>query len=165
MQPLLKKYGPKEQLAPQQTKSAPATPGAATSAPPAGQPQPPSVSAPAQALPAKQAAAEQETVVENDLYKIVFSNRGAQVKSWVLKKFNDDKGNPLELVNSVAAPQFGYPMSLWTYDAGLRTSLNEALYVSSVTGNVRAPVTLTFEYIANGMVVRKVFNFDHSYVR
>src|ERR1700736_6283634 len=36
---------------------------------------------------ARQASAESETVVENDLYRITFSNRGAQVKSWILKKF------------------------------------------------------------------------------
>jgi YidC/Oxa1 family membrane protein insertase len=165
MQPLLKKYGPKEQPAPQQTKSAPATPGAAVSPSTPGQPQPTTPpAAPAQVLPAKQGAAEQETVVENDLYRIVFTNRGAQVKSWVLKKFNDDKGNPLELVNTVAAPQYGYPMSLWTYDSALRKTLNESLYVPSLTESAHAPATLSFEYVANGLVVRKVFNFDHSYV-
>ena len=35
----------------------------------------------------KQAAsAESETVIENDLYRITFTNRGGQVKSWILKK-------------------------------------------------------------------------------
>ena len=34
----------------------------------------------------KQASAEAETVVENDLYRVTFTNRGGQVKSWVLKK-------------------------------------------------------------------------------
>jgi YidC/Oxa1 family membrane protein insertase len=34
----------------------------------------------------KQAASETETVVENDLYRVVFTNRGAQVKSWIIKK-------------------------------------------------------------------------------
>ncbi|MBV9608451.1 MAG: membrane protein insertase YidC, partial [Acidobacteria bacterium] len=162
MQPLLKKYGPKESPAAPQQKTAPA---ASTSSPtqPQAQPQA-STPAAAQALPAKQASGEQETVVENDLYRITFTNRGGQVKSWVLKKFTDDKGKPLELVNSVAAPQYGLPMSLWTYDGGLRKSLNEGLYVPSATGTVSAPATLTFEYIANGLVVRKVFDFNHSYV-
>ena len=31
--------------------------------------------------------------MENDLYRIRFTNRGAQVKSWVLKKFKDDKAS------------------------------------------------------------------------
>ena len=50
--------------------------------------------APARALPSttvtKQASAETETVIENDLYRITFTNRGAQVKSWILKKFDND---------------------------------------------------------------------------
>ena len=40
----------------------------------------------------KAASAEAETVVENGLYRIVFTNRGAQVKSWVLKKYKDEDG-------------------------------------------------------------------------
>ena len=59
----------------------------------------------------KQASAEVETVVENDLYKITFSNRGAQVKSWILKKFDNDAQNgPLDLVNAAAAQKYGYPL-------------------------------------------------------
>ena len=54
--------------------------------------------------------------MENDLYKITFTNRGAQVRSWILKKYHDDKGNPLELVNTVAAAKYGYPLSLFSYD-------------------------------------------------
>jgi len=50
----------------------------------------------------KQAASESETVIENGLYKITFSNRGGQVKSWILKKYTDDKGQPLELVHPIA---------------------------------------------------------------
>src|SRR5271170_4188697 len=55
----------------------------------------------------KQAAAETETVIENDLYRITFTNRGAQVKSWILKKFNDEHGQLLELVNPATAERFG----------------------------------------------------------
>ncbi len=83
---------------------------------------------------AKQAAAETETVIENDLYRITFTNRGAQVKSWILKKFKDEHGHPLELVNSATAEKFGYPLSLWTYDENLRNQLNSALYVASGSG-------------------------------
>ena len=65
----------------------------------------------------KQAASETETVIENDLYRITFTNRGAQVKSWILKKFDNDAQNgPLDLVNPAAAAKYGYPLSLWTYD-------------------------------------------------
>jgi hypothetical protein len=44
----------------------------------------------------KHASTEADSVVENELYKITFTNRGGQVKSWILKKFQDDKGQPID---------------------------------------------------------------------
>ncbi len=113
---------------------------------------------------ARQATSESETVVENDLYRITFTNRGAQVKSWILKKFNDDNGKPLDMVNASAAAKYGYPLSLWTYDAGQRTALNSALYVPSASGLLQEPQQISFEYADSSLTVRKTFHFDHSYV-
>jgi YidC/Oxa1 family membrane protein insertase len=113
---------------------------------------------------AKVGQTESETVIENDLYRITFTNRGAQAKSWILKKYSDDDGRPLDLVNAAASAKYGYPLSLWTYDEGLRNRLASALYATSETGNVNAPTDLTFEYSEAGLVVRKAFHFDHSYV-
>ena len=157
MQPFLSRYA-KQSQTPASTAAQPvaANPPQAVAKPTA--PAPPAGAA------AKVAAAESETVVENDLYKITFTNRGAQVKSWVLKKYHDDKGNPLELVDPPAAAKYGYPLSLWSYDEGLRRKLNEALYVASATGEQHAPASITFEYSDGGTVVHKRFSFDHSYV-
>ena len=110
------------------------------------------------------AAAETTTVIENELYRITFSNRGAQATSWILKKYKDDSGKPLDLVNAKAAAKLGYPLSLWTYDAGMRNQLAQALYVPSASGTVNAPATLTFTYSNNGLEVKKVFTFDSTYV-
>ena len=112
----------------------------------------------------RQAQAESETVVENDLYRITFTNRGGLVKSWILKKHQDAQGHPLELVHQAAAEQFGYPLSLWTYDEPLRNQLNTVLYVPSVTGEQKAPADITFEYADEHLQVRKTFRFDNSYV-
>jgi len=113
---------------------------------------------------AKQASTESETVVENDLYRITFTNRGAQVKSWVLKKFDDDHGRPLELVNRLAAEKYGFPLSLWTYEESQRNKLNSVLYVASASGPLSAPATLTFEYANQDESVRKVFHFYDTYL-
>ena len=113
---------------------------------------------------AKQASTESETVVENDLYRITFTNRGAQVKSWVLKKFDDDHGRPLELVNRLAAEKYGFPLSLWTYEESQRNKLNSVLYVASASGLLSAPATLTFEYANQDESVRKVFHFYDTYL-
>jgi YidC/Oxa1 family membrane protein insertase len=108
----------------------------------------------------KQAAAETKTVIESDLYRVTFTNRGAQVKSWILKKFDNDAENgKLDLVNSTAATQYGYPLSLWAYDEELRGRLNSALYVAKQDGR-----QITFEYSDPDLTVRKVFKFDDTYV-
>jgi YidC/Oxa1 family membrane protein insertase len=118
----------------------------------------------ASTVPAVTAAAEQTTTVENENYRIVFTNRGAQVKSWVLKRYRDDNGKPLDLVNPETSAKFGYPLSLYSYDAGLRQRLATALYVPSKTGNLTAPGELTFDYASGGLVVKKSFSFDATYV-
>jgi YidC/Oxa1 family membrane protein insertase len=159
-QPLLKKYLPQQAEKPQQQQQQqvqpPATSSAAVSAPAGTSGS--AVKAAASAA-TKQAQAEENMVVESDLYRVTFTNRGAQVKSWVLKKFKDDKGNPLDLVQSAAAQKFGYPLSLFTYDANVGKKLNSALYVARREGN-----QLTFEYADGGLDVQKVIVFDDSYV-
>src|SRR5689334_20701189 len=89
-------FGPKPQIPPTQTnrpaQTAPAAPAPATS--------PASTPAPITAAPAKIAATtasiavkndsqERTIVVENNLYRVEISNRGAVVKSWQLKGYMD----------------------------------------------------------------------------
>jgi YidC/Oxa1 family membrane protein insertase len=176
-QPLLKKYMPTP-AAPKKAETTEQT------APRSAAILPPSVSAPATSARSshagssafssssgkiataanKQAASESETVIESDLYKVTFTNRGAQVKSWILKKFNNDAQNgPLDLVNSQAAQKYGYPLSLWTYDEALRNKLNSVLYVVSSEGQQTAPAQITFEYADQDLEVRKTLHFDQSY--
>ncbi len=161
-QPILKKY------LPQSPASAPQTPTPAQTIPQSAavkQAQAPQAAAPVlNAGATKQGTSESETVVENDLYRITFTNRGAQVKSWILKKFTDDKEQPLDLVNNLAAEKYGYPLSLWTYDETQRGKLNSALYLASGSGVLKAPATITFEYADGDVAVRKSFSFDHTYV-
>ncbi len=120
--------------------------------------------APAGHANAVQAETESPTIVENELYRIQFSNRGAHVTSWILKKYKDADGKPLDLVNKQAASQFGYPLSLFTYDTGLRDKLSQALFVPSATGDLSAPATLSFTWSDGGITARKTFSFDSSYV-
>jgi YidC/Oxa1 family membrane protein insertase len=114
--------------------------------------------------PAVVGAAEQTTVVENELYKITFSNKGGQAVSWILKQYKDSYGKPLDLVHTQAAEQFGYPLSLWTYDPGLTANLASMLYQPSATGSIGAPGTLTYRYVSGGFDVTKTFSFDDTYV-
>ena len=114
---------------------------------------------------AVQASNETTTVVENNLYRITFSNRGGLVKSWVLKNYKDDSGHlGMELVQEQAAAQYGYPLSLWTGNDQLSEKLNTALYVASDSGVLSSPKDLSFEYADGDVVVKKEFHFDNSYV-
>ena len=146
-----------------QTQAAqPATPAAGTASP--ATPATASVATVTGGAPAVVATSESQTVVENELYRITFTNRGAMVKSWILKKYKDSKGQPLDLVNKVTAPQFGYPLSLYTYEPALTTELNQALYQPSATGTVAAPAGILFKYAKGPLTVTKTFTFNESYV-
>jgi len=168
-QPLLKKYMPQAVTPPAQTQSKD-QPRASAPVPPAGgSPTAAQPSFPAPTVAGvKQASAESETVIENDLYRITFSNRGGLAKSWILKGYDDERGQLLNVVNSVGAEKYGYPLSLWTYDESQRNKINTALYVVSqgdqagaAKGSVR---TIAFEYADQDLTVKKVFRFDDSYV-
>jgi len=136
-------------------------------------PAPGSAQSTATAAPTVAAALETETTVENEQYKIVFGNRGAQVKQWILKKYTDSAGKPLDMVQPQAAASFGLPLSFFTYEPALTSQLNQALYQvtasgaqPTATGHALAPETnaLTFHYAANGLDVVKTVRFDTSYV-
>jgi YidC/Oxa1 family membrane protein insertase len=165
--PLLKKYGPQT---PAKTESPQAalsnqSPAAAHDVQPSA-PIPSEISTPARtahstrtAATALQAADESDTVIENNVYRIVFTNRGGRVKSWILKKYTDDKGGPLELVNATAAERYGYPLTLWSYDEALRNKLNSVLYVANSPGTT-APSEIKFAYADGDISVQKIYTFD-----
>jgi YidC/Oxa1 family membrane protein insertase len=158
-QPLLKKYGPQTPAAPPQAAQPHAETSPAPAASVAANPVVPAASG------TKQASSETETVIENDLYRVTFTNRGAQVKSWILKKFDNEAQNGrLDLVNPLTSEKYGYPLSLWTYEESLRNKLNGVLYVASSQGVQSAPSEITFEYSDPELSIRKTFRFDHTYV-
>jgi YidC/Oxa1 family membrane protein insertase len=126
------------------------------------------------AVPAAAAAAptadtqERSIVVENALYRVELSNRGAVVKSWQLKKYKDD-AKPQRVLDLVhpesAAKTGGWPFSLVFDDPQLEKAANTALY--KITGDslsLAAPAELTFTWSDGHLEVTKKFHFDHSYV-
>jgi YidC/Oxa1 family membrane protein insertase len=125
--------------------------------------------------PAVTAAAESLTTVENGKYKIVFSNRGAQVEHWILldkhyRNHPDPGGQQLDLVGGKTT-DFDRPLSFFTYEPALTKQLNQdALYqvtssgATPASGVLKAPCSITFRYSANGLDVVKTFHFDSSYV-
>jgi YidC/Oxa1 family membrane protein insertase len=157
-------------------QTAPATPGGHTpTAASPGDKSAPSSKAPAssmsgvvQAATLPKADTEERTiVVENDLYRVEFSNRGAVVKSWQLKKYMDDAKPPhvLDLVHADAAKQTGgWPFAVALNDAEQESSANNALYqVSTAATTLHAPADAEFSWSDGHLEITKRFHFDHSY--
>jgi len=148
---------------PAQQLNVPSSPsGAPATSPMEGQT---AASAPESAGGVKQGTSEQEITIESSLYRIVLSNRGGVVKSWALTRYRDEQNQPLDLVDQVAAQQYGYPFSIWSSDDGVRQELSRALFVPSATGTIRAPTTLVLEYAGNRIAARKEITFsDKDYI-
>jgi YidC/Oxa1 family membrane protein insertase len=120
------------------------------------------------AVPPKADTEERTLVVENDLYRVEFSNRGAVVKSWQLKKYLDDAKPPhiLDLVHPEAAKQTGgWPFAVALNDEQQETAANGALYkMSTPAGTLHAPADVEFSWSDSHLEVTKRLHFDHTYV-
>lgn len=103
-----------------QSAAIPAKPAAAAAA-----------AAPVETQPAPgqiQANAEQQFIVDTDIYRITLSNRGGTVRSWILKKYSDRTGKPLELVNAASYSKVAPPFSIVLRDDKAADALNYGLY-------------------------------------
>ena len=146
-----------------------------TSAPTPSAPVPAIAPAPAlepQAAPPEAAAlvgdkSERDITVETRDVKAVFTNRGARLKSWRLKHYHDQNGQPQELVER-ALPNEALPFTLRT-NTNADSTINNALFTvrGEPTGIVDAsPIDLEFEFrSAAGLRAVKRFHFNPaSYV-
>ncbi len=118
---------------------------------------------PASAIPATppvSAQAEERVFIETDLYRITFSNRGAVVHNWLLKKFAAHSGKPLELVNGASATSA--PFSLYFSGQKPAVDLNQALYAIKKDPD---GLGVTFEFSNGQTRARKTFRFQaNSYL-
>ena len=133
------------------TQTAPTAGGSTASGSPAATPGPTTEAPAASAGPAAETllgdTAEREIRVETQDVVAVFTNRGARLKSWRLKKYFDQQKQPQELIEQ----QLGthpLPFTLSAGDGQLDTTLNNALYsVTEVPASpITAPTDLHFEF-------------------
>jgi YidC/Oxa1 family membrane protein insertase len=119
-----------------------------------------------QAFQSAAAETEEEIVVDTPLYRAVWINRGAQLKSWTLKEYKDDSEENLELVSARSAELDRYPFLLLTDDANFDSAINDALFEFSRTrldlmGGEEGE--LRFEYATEtGTRAEKIFTFHGS---
>ncbi len=138
-----------------------AQPAATPAAQPAGKPAEPAKSVP-EPIPAALAAAKEDTfIVDTDLFRIAFSNRGAVVRSWVLKKYKDGRGRELELVNQAkaATDKAGFPFSLAFRDQKPALDLGQALYAARPSADGPG---VDFEFSDGRVLSRKSFRFSRD---
>src|SRR5256884_3975500 len=169
-------FGPKPSVQPmpanRPAETAPAVPGPATraTANPLPGPAAPVATAPAAAVAAavKNDSEERTIVVENSLYRVEISNRGAVVKSWQLKNYKDDAKpqRVLDVVHPEVSEQTGgWPFSVVLDDEQLQNAANGGLYqLSSPATALEAPAEVALNWSDGHLEVAKHFQFDHSYV-
>jgi YidC/Oxa1 family membrane protein insertase len=109
------------------------------------------------------AETEEDIVVDTPLYRAVWINKGAQLESWKLKEYKDDREENLELISARSAELDLYPFLLLTDDADFDSTINNALFKSSVDGlelTEGEEGVLRFEYATEtGTRIEKIFAF------
>ena len=123
----------------------------------------------AQTAPASAAlvadSTEREIVVDTKTVKAVFTNRGAHLVSWTLKRYLDLQKRPQELVPRDLPAGLAAPFELKVDDLSVTNRLADALFSPS-TGSMssvdatQSEQTVTFEFKdQSGLSARKVFTF------
>ena len=133
-----------------------------TAATPAGSPPatPPEDAAPAaEAAPAPVPGATAQHVepplaIDTNLYHVVFSNQGATVRSWTLKKYMGNDGKPLDLVNATAGTE--YPFSLHFPGQQPTSKVNWTYYSQTADPD---GLGVTFAFSDGHTAIRKSFRF------
>ena len=141
--------------------------GAKAAAPrPVDPPKPSTVAAPAiltgaknsQAEPATGAATEESFALDTSVYHVEFSNRGAVIRSWTLKKFKDSAGKPLELVNQQGTAKSGNPLGVYVRPGQPQPNaqLNQVLWVAHPTAD---GLGIQYEFSDGHLAAKKTISF------
>ncbi len=114
---------------------------------------------------------EQAITVDGPLFTAVFTNRGAGLTSFVLKKYKDDSGKPLDLVSHSAKDFSGFYPFFFLGNGEFFGALNKALFnyqgttAVAVTGGKRTEIVFEYADAARNLKAAKKFIFNaDSYV-
>jgi YidC/Oxa1 family membrane protein insertase len=104
-----------------------------------------------------------DVTVETDLYKAVFSTRGAIIKSWELKKYNDKDGNPVMLLKDR-----GVIPALGILFEGENRNLPQQIIFGATSDRLvlsehgKQSGEIIFSYNQNGLAITKKFIFYNN---
>ena len=118
----------------------------------------PEVAKPAAAEPAAQvtASSEQPFTIDTNLYRVRFTNKGGVIQSWILKKYLDSQGKPLEVINAASFTQVPPPFAIAYKDGKPPVDINYTLYKATPTLD---GLGIDYEYGDTKVHVRKSFRF------
>jgi YidC/Oxa1 family membrane protein insertase len=159
-------YFLKPQAPPPAQKTAQSTDKSGEKSSPAAAVVPPKDAPPAEAEPEAKAApvpgaTPQQTlpplVVETDLYRVTFSNQGANVRSWLLKKYKGNDNKPLELLNTASGLEF--PFSLYFPGQKPAKDVNWAWYTQTPDPD---GLGVSYEFSDGHTAVHKSFRFEKT---
>ena len=103
------------------------------------------------------ASTESESSIDTSLYRVTFTNRGGVVKNWVLKRYQDDSGKPLELINP--AENVPRPFAIDMKDQKLTVDPNTVLYQSKLTAD---GLGIAFDFADGNTKIHKSFSFGRD---
>jgi len=104
------------------------------------------------------ATSEMTTDVDTALYHLVFTNRGAALKSWVMKRFRNNAGKPLELINT-EAKNVPLPFTVEIDNRKLTFDPNNVLYQPEVWPDGTG---VSYEYSDGTTTIKKSFLFKQD---
>ncbi len=148
---------PGAKKAPDTAATSPTAPPAAAETAPA---QPVQEVAAAKGAPTSPPTPEQALpplIIDTDLFRIQFSNQGANVRSWLLKKYKGNDGKLLDLVNTASG--LDYPFSLYFPALQPTSKVNWDWYSQTVDPD---GLGVAYQFSDGHTVVRKNFRFQKN---
>ncbi len=107
---------------------------------------------------------EEQILIDSPLYQAIWSNKGAVLKSWRLKKYKDENKEDFEMISLRSEEISTYPFALHTDDPTFDASINSVLYTFSnpkVELKENQEGELRFQYAdEEGNRVEKTFFFQ-----
>lgn len=116
-----------------------------------------------------------DIVIETSLYKAVFTNKGAGLKSFILKKYKDDKKNQLDLISEKVNDKLGkeslpFYFSIFDQEKFILDINREKFFYNgpadiNLTGSASREVVFKYSDVEKDIQIEKRFVFhNNSYV-
>jgi YidC/Oxa1 family membrane protein insertase len=122
------KTGQRTTAAQNGASQAPSAPAAAETAAPVA----PAAPAAAPTERATVAVSLPPVVIDTNVFRVIFDNQGATVRSWQLKKYKGNDNKPLDLVNpAIGSSEVPYPFALYFAGQPPTAKVNQVYYTQS----------------------------------